>query len=152
MIAAGQDTPVPAWQQDHSLVQPRPPADAVLGHAHHEATSRLSVEWPAPGVVVVRIGGEIDLASLPRVTEMIRQRLRAASLQTVVLDFSTVTFASSAAMELLITAQRRCRQRDCTLLVVPGNGPVAKLLEITGLSTMVSLREDVTAAVAEARG
>lgn len=133
-------------------MQPRPPADAVLGHVHHEATLRLAVQWPAPGVVAVRIGGEIDLAGLPRVTEMIRQRLRAASLHAVVLDFGGVTFASSAALELMMHARRRCRQRNATLLVVPGTGVLARLLEITGLGPMFSLRDDVTAAVAEARG
>ncbi|MFC7340358.1 STAS domain-containing protein [Saccharopolyspora griseoalba] len=147
VIAAESDAPVGAWRHSHTLVHPRGPSEPMLGHVHNEATLRLAVQWPTPGVVAVRIGGEVDLASLPRLTEMIRQRLRAASLDAVVLDFSEVTYASSAALELLMTARRRCKQRGIELVVVPGGRPVGHLLELAGLTELFTLRPDLPAAL-----
>lgn len=132
-----------------AIVAPRAPSDPLIGHSC-PAALRLAVEWPAPGVVVVRIGGEIDVATVPRLAELIRQRLTAAALQTVVLDLSAVSFASSAAVELLLHVQRRAEHRGVGLLVVTG-GVVLRLLVITGLRERFACRDSAAEAVSEAR-
>ncbi|KAA5834638.1 STAS domain-containing protein [Saccharopolyspora hirsuta] len=133
-----------------AIVAPRAPVDPVIGHGCSSAL-RLAVEWPASGVVVVRIGGEIDLATVPRLTELIRQRLTAAALRTVVLDLSEVSFASSAAVELLLHVQRRAEHRGVGLLVVPGGGAVWRLLVVAGLRDRFACRDSAAEAVSEAR-
>ena len=153
MFAAQSDTPVGTWRGADAVVPPRrAPEPATTGHGGQSTgvtALRLTVQWPTPGVVAVRIGGEVDLASLPRLTEMINQRLRAATLDAVVLDFSGVTFASSAALELLVSTRRRCHQRGSRLLVA-ADGPVARLLELTGLAAMFTLHPDLRTALAHA--
>ncbi|WP_229680164.1 STAS domain-containing protein [Saccharopolyspora thermophila] len=130
---------------------PRTADDALTGHAGSSRTLRLAVEWPACGVVVVRIGGEVDLSTVPRLAELIRQRLTAAALRSVVLDLSEVTFASSAAVELLLHVQRRAEHRGIRLFVVPGEGALLRLLTITQLREQFVCRATAAEAVAEAR-
>ncbi|GAA2344629.1 hypothetical protein GCM10009854_21720 [Saccharopolyspora halophila] len=147
------DRSVPASRASYSLVHPRQPADPPMGNAHgqYETRARLRVRWPRPGVVIVSIEGVLDLAALPRLTELIRQRLRAVSLETAVLDFSAVAYTSSVALELLEAARRRCSQRGGELLVVTGNGPIDRLLEITGCGAMFRLYPDVPTALTHTR-
>ena len=133
------------------IIAPRPAGDPPLRHHVGTPMLRLSVEWPVPGVVVVVIQGEIDLAGVPRLTEMIRQRLTAASLRSVVIDLTGVTYSSSAGLELLVHAHRRAEHRGIDLYVVPGPGPVRRLLEMTGLSAHFTCRDTAAEAVAEAR-
>ncbi|RKT87998.1 anti-anti-sigma factor [Saccharopolyspora antimicrobica] len=138
-----------AWTGGPAIVAPRAPSDPPVGHCC-PAALRLAVEWPVPGVVVVRIGGEVDVATVPRLAELLRQRLTAAALQTVVLDLSAVTFASSAAVELLLHVQRRAEHRGVGLLVVTGE-VVLRLLVITGLRERFTCRDSAAEAVSEAR-
>ena len=113
---------------------------------------RLSVERPASGVVVVVMDGEIDLASMPRLTELVQQRLTAASLRALVLDLSAVSFVSSCGLELLLRTQRRAEQRGIALYVVAGSRPVWRLLQLTGQAERFTRRGSVAEAVAEAQG
>lgn len=110
---------------------------------------RLAVERPAVGVVVVVMDGEIDLASIPRLTELVRQRLTAAALRAVVLDLSEVSFVSSCGLELLLHTQRRAEQRGIALYVIAASRPVMRLLELTELSGRFVVRDNVAEVVAE---
>ncbi|WP_233575921.1 STAS domain-containing protein [Saccharopolyspora rhizosphaerae] len=110
----------------------------------------MRVQWPEPGVVVVRIGGEIDTATLPRITEIIRQRLTAAHLHTTILDLTDVGYANSAALDLLMLAYNAAGRREARLLVVPGTGQVRRLLELTGLSALFDQASDVEEALTRA--
>ncbi|QUH02817.1 STAS domain-containing protein [Saccharopolyspora erythraea] len=140
------------WSPGLGLIAaPRSASDPPMRHSCAMATLRLSVEWPSPGVVVVAMHGEIDLACVPRLTELIRQRMTAASLRAVVLDLSGVTYSSSSGLELLIHAQRRAEHRGIDLYVVPGTGPVRRLLGLTGMLGHFTCRDTAAEAVAEAR-
>ncbi|MEV0697856.1 STAS domain-containing protein [Saccharopolyspora sp. NPDC050389] len=153
MIVSRSGMSPAAWVgTGHAIVAPRASDDPIVAHPMCTSALRLAVEWPVPGVVVVRIGGEIDLATVPRLTELIRQRLTAAALQAIVVDVSEVSFASSAAVELLLHAQRRAEHRRTRLFVVPGHGAVLRLLTITGLRERFVCRATAAEAVAEARG
>ncbi|MBB5158188.1 STAS domain-containing protein [Saccharopolyspora phatthalungensis] len=151
MIVSRSGMPPAAWtDHGHAIVTPCTADDPVATHATSVSALRLAVEWPAAGVVVVRIGGEIDLSTVPRLTEVIRQRLTAAALNTVILDLSGVSFASSAAIELLLHSQRRADHRGVQLFVVPGGGAILRLLTITGLRERFVCRETAAQAVADA--
>lgn len=151
MIVSRSGMPPAAWTSGgDAIVAPRSGDEPSIVHGTCTSALRLAVEWPTAGVVVVRIGGEIDLATVPRLTELIRQRLTAAALHTVVLDLSEVSFASSAAIELLLHTQRRAEHRGIQLLVVPGDGAMLRLLTITGLRERFVCRESAAEAVTEA--
>jgi anti-sigma B factor antagonist len=134
-----------------SIISPRGAADAAISNPAHSQTLRLSIERPANGVVVVRMSGEIDLSSVDRLNELIRQRMTAAVLHAIVLDLTDVSFCSSYGAELLLHVQCRAEQRGIVMLVVPGAGAVARLLHLTGLTGRFTYADSTAEAVAEAR-
>ena len=125
---------------------------APTGSPAHPRTLRLSVERPDTGIVVVRMFGEIDLSTVDRLTELIRQRLTAAVLHALVLDLSGITFSSSCGLELLLHAQRRAEHRRIDMYVVTGEGALTRLIALTELSARFRLRHSDAEAVAELRG
>lgn len=133
------------------VVTPHQPGDPVSAEPIFTRGMHLTVERPQPGVVVVRIRGEIDLACVPRLTELIRQRLTAAVLRRLVLDLSEVTFCSTAGLELVLHAQNRSEQRGIAMSIVCGNGAVRRLLELTALESRFDCQDSVAEALAEQR-
>ncbi|SFS80593.1 STAS domain-containing protein [Saccharopolyspora flava] len=137
---------------DGEIVAPRAAAEARFGsHARTASALRVRVQWPQRGVVLVSIGGEVDMAGLPRITEVLRQRLTAARLHTAILDLSEVGFASSAVLDLLMMARHAAGRRQARLLVVPGGGRVRRVLELTGLSELFEQTADLDEALARAQ-
>ncbi len=134
-----------------AIVAPREASEPITDTPAHTRSLRLSVLRPTPGVVVVRMSGEIDLATVPRLTELIRQRLTAAVLRAIVLDLSEVTFFSTAGLEMLLHAQRRTECKQIPMFVVFGTGPVARMMRLTGLTDRFVARETTAQAVTELR-
>ncbi|MEV4730460.1 STAS domain-containing protein [Saccharopolyspora sp. NPDC049426] len=145
--------PAQASHGSGGIIAPRTAGDAEPGRGRGASRSalRVRVQWPERGVVVVSVAGEIDMASLPRVTEIVRQRLTAARLHTAIVDLEQVGFASSAVLELLMLAYNAAGRREARLLVVPGGGRVSRLLELTGLSALFEQAPTVDDALALAR-
>lgn len=139
----GMRGPVSRVPED-GIAAPRAPSEPIT----QPGTLRTRVEWPQPGLVVVRLGGEIDLAALPRLTELLRQRLTAAHLDTLILDLTDVSYGNSAALELLLHVQRRADRRDIDVYIVPGSGPVARLLYLTGIADRFRCRDNTTDIIA----
>lgn len=123
----------------HGVSEPRTAPDASGDRDQAWRTTpinqslHVAIERPAWGIVAVVLKGEIDLSSMPRLTELVRQRLTAASLRAIVLDLSEVSFVSSSGIELLLHTQRRAEQREIGLFLVSGSHAVRRLLELTGL-------------------
>ncbi|MFF2148343.1 STAS domain-containing protein [Kitasatospora sp. NPDC058190] len=85
---------------------------------------------PAP--FVVRAGGEIDLATAPR----LRCRLAAAfeAHGEVVLDLSEVTFMDCSGLGILVQARNQADHSGKRLVLRGVGHPVARLLKLTGLT------------------
>lgn len=122
--------------------------ELAAGQHRLDPALRLSVQRPEAGTVVVEMSGEIDLSTSPRITELIRQRLTAAALHTLVVDLSRVEFFDSVGAELLLQAQRRAEHRDITMYVVPGTGCVSRMLELTGIGDCLRRFDTVGEALA----
>jgi anti-sigma B factor antagonist len=130
---------------------PIPTQDRRLAYGTAVGTVHVAVRRPEPGSVVVHIRGEVDMASVPRLGELIEQRLTAAYLRTVVLDLSEVDFLSTGGLEMLLRAQRRAENRGVALYVVPDERCVHRLVQLTGTADRFSLCSSVSEAVAAAR-
>ncbi len=150
-MIVSRSLPAQASHGSGGIVAPRSAADAEPGGGASRWALRVRVTWPERGVVVVSVSGEIDMASLPRITEVVRQRLTAARLHTAIVDLEQVGFASSAVLELLMLASNAAGRREVRLLVVPGTGRVSRLLELTGLSALFEQAATVDEALAQAR-
>lgn len=115
MVAAGW-CPIP-----ESLKAP-PPLFAVIG--------RL-----VDGAYVIRVQGELDVASAPEVRSALCSAITLPT-QTVVVDLGEVSFLDSTGLQVLILAQRRLTRLRRDFVVACPPGPVRRLLEIVLVATL----------------
>jgi anti-anti-sigma factor len=96
------------------------------------------------GVVVLVLDGEFDLAATPTLREQL-DAARAAAPRGVVFDMSAVTFLDSSALRELLRADAGLRAVGVTLVLAAVRPAVARLLELTrttGLLTAVPTVEE----------
>jgi anti-anti-sigma factor len=81
----------------------------------------------------IELGGELDLAARPTLDEATAVALQPGPVETVVVDFSRVTFADSTTVTWLVHTERRARAGGSRLVVVAGPGAVRDLLAMTAV-------------------
>ena len=84
------------------------------------------------GVVVMRIGGELDLAAAPLLRETIDWMERRAPGAPLVLDLARVSFIDSTGVRLLMEAGDVAGGR---IALLDPSSAVSRVLELTGLAT-----------------
>jgi anti-sigma B factor antagonist len=85
---------------------------------------------------IVRLDGEVDVASAPRLRERLLD-LVAANRHHVAADLTDVTFLDSVGLGVLIGGLKRARSNGGDLVLVGPSGGVARVLELTGLLDVV---------------
>jgi anti-sigma B factor antagonist len=83
------------------------------------------------GAVKVSLGGELDLASAPRMEEhfvAIDEQVPAR----VVVDLGGLAFIDSSGLRLLLLADARAREHGYELVLLSGSEPVQRVFEMTG--------------------
>jgi anti-anti-sigma factor len=112
-------------------------------HRQHHLENAAEAEGEAHGrlVVTVQIGenavptvvatGEIDLSTSALIATAIEQALEGAP-PTIAFDLGGVTFIDSSGLAQLITAARQAE-----VLVLNPSRPVRRIIELTGLSTIL---------------
>jgi anti-sigma B factor antagonist len=85
-----------------------------------------------PGVLLVRLSGEIDIATTHFASESIQAAV-APPARVVLIDVSAVTFCSSAGLGNLVEARKLAGQQGIDLALVGVGRPVDRPLSITGL-------------------
>ncbi len=107
------------------------------------------------GAVVLRISGEIDMATGPRLDSSLAAAVAAAAAPApVVVDLTGVRHLGSVGVALLTSYHRRCHLGGTPLRVVAGSGPPAGVLSVThtGLDVYQSLPDALAAPVSEPSG
>jgi anti-sigma B factor antagonist len=94
----------------------------------------LAVEQNGRGSVV-RITGELDMATAPQ----LRQCLADLDGAAVTLDFSGVTFMDSSGISVLAWARKRARQGGAELHVRGVRSAQMQVLEITGMANDLNI-------------
>lgn len=79
---------------------------------------------------VVKLSGELDLATAPHVTDVLGTA-EASDAHTVVLDLSRLVFIDSSGLRLIIEADRRLRMNGRQLRLVRGPSQIQRIFEIT---------------------
>jgi anti-sigma B factor antagonist len=90
------------------------------------------------GTAVLRVDGELDVATAPRLTDEVDARLARRPTE-VVLDLRGVGLMDSSGTGALLGARRRCERRGARLVVVVAEGPVRRLLRRLQLEPLFSL-------------
>lgn len=101
------------------------------------------------GTQIVSVAGEVDLSSAPRLAELIWKAKRRAGVAhpRVVVDLSGVEFMDTAGLEVLLEEWNSSRQSDGRMCLVAPEGPIIRLLEVTGLSDLLDLYAELETAV-----
>jgi anti-sigma B factor antagonist len=91
------------------------------------------------GVVVARVGGEIDSSNASELRLALSERLPSAT-NALVLDLSDVTYLDSSGIQLLFELGKRLGARRQTMrLVVPENAPMRRVLELCDMASVAPL-------------
>lgn len=99
------------------------------------------------GWSVLEVGGEVDMATAPRLREQLIKLVNAERYRIVV-DLQGVDFIDSTGLGVLIGALKRVRSHDGDLALVCTEPRIVKVFEITGLNQVFRLMASVDAAVA----
>jgi anti-sigma B factor antagonist len=96
---------------------------------------------------VLEVGGEIDVATAPRLREQLIKLVNDERFRIVV-DLSAVDFIDSTGLGVLIGALKRVRTHDGNLSLVCSEPRIVKVFEITGLNQVFQIHPSIDAAVA----
>jgi len=116
-----------------------------MAHTHENPEAAASAQPPAdmPGEFmlssaregnahVIRLFGELDLATAPEVEDEL-QRVELTDALTIVLDLSGLTFMDSSGLRLILRAEARSRADSCRLRLLRGPASVQRVFAITGM-------------------
>ncbi len=96
----------------------------------------VAVDWLDDNCAVVRVDGEVDMAS---VSELEQAIARAASAPHLVIDLGSCTFLDSAGTRVIAETIRKA-PRVSVVATDPG---VLRVLEITAVDSMISVHASV---------
>ena len=88
------------------------------------------------GVATVVVSGELDLATVPRLSVTVAEH---GDDGLLVLDLNAVTFIDSTGVRVLIEADRACAGSGSRLVVLAGDGPVRRILDLCELDRWMSV-------------
>lgn len=103
------------------------------------------------GVAVVRVEGEVDLATVPAVASALEQALSGGS-DAVVVDMSAVGFLCSKGVSLLIDAEERAERNGVRLCLVTTQRAVLRPIQVLGLHDRFLIRASVAHVLEELAG
>ncbi|HEY4000880.1 MAG TPA: STAS domain-containing protein [Candidatus Xenobia bacterium] len=89
-------------------------------------------------LVEVRVEGEIDVATAPKLREILYDLIGAGNYD-LALDFNKVHYIDSTGMGVLVGALRRVREHDGRILLICKHVRIKKLFTITGLSRVFDI-------------
>lgn len=99
--------------------------------------------FPCDGVTVVRLDGEIDIAT----AEDVFVRLRAATLEScTVVDLSEVGFIDASGVNALVSATRLATAQRHHLMVVAPPPQLRRILDVLDLNAVLPTHPDLATA------
>lgn len=93
------------------------------------------------GTVLIRMRGELDLATVGQLRDEI-ERTFTAPRQRLVLDCRELTFMDSTGVTLMLSLHRAAGRDGLHFMVAPGDGAARALLQLTGLVEHLTLVDD----------
>lgn len=85
----------------------------------------------------VRIVGDVDFATAPRLQATLSEALDAA--RVVIVDLRGVTFMDSIGIHVLMEAQHKANAKTCRLVFVRGSASLDRLFDIAGLDEQLQI-------------
>jgi anti-sigma B factor antagonist len=107
---------------------------------------RLSIR-PGRECTVVKVAGELDLATSPQLRDGL-PRILDAGTRTVVVDLAGVGFMDSSALGAIIVVFKALREGGGRLCLAAVQPPVRSLLAVTSVDPVIDIYDTVQAAEA----
>ena len=117
---------------------------------HERAESSVEVEHPAPGLAIVSLRGEHDLATRRALSETLA---KAGEGRDLLVDLGDCTFLDSTVLGVLLAFSLERETTDARLgLVVPAEAEIVfRITRVSGLSAFIPIYASREAGVAELR-
>jgi anti-sigma B factor antagonist len=96
----------------------------------------LTARWPAPGMAIVHVGGEIDTLTAPALQRAAEEQLTRRPA-VLVIDMGKVTFFGACGVVALIATRDAAEYTRTSVRVVGANRTVLRVLAMLGLSGLV---------------
>jgi anti-sigma B factor antagonist len=104
----------------------------------------LTATWPRPNVCLIRLAGELDMATAPVLADYLREQTGPPGATHLVLDLTAVRFLASAGVALLVNAVNTDQAAGSVYLIgVTGNAHVTRVLELTGVFPVLNIHDDL---------
>jgi anti-sigma B factor antagonist len=92
----------------------------------------------ADGVAVVRVIGELDSATAPRLREELIGLIN-RGIRSVTVDLARLDFIDSTGLGVLVSAMKRLREHGGDLVLQSPKPSAMRVLEITGLTKVFAI-------------
>ncbi len=92
----------------------------------------------APDAVVLRVSGELDMASAPKLEREL-DAVESIRPELVTMDLRELAFIDSTGLRLLLRAAERAREEKRRFVVVRGSTAVDRIFEITGAERQIEV-------------
>lgn len=97
----------------------------------------VSLSEPAPGVAVVEVSGEVDLATIDRVEEVLAEAVGTG--RRVVVDLSACDFIDSSGLRALVTARGSAEESGGSLALVTQDAGILRVLSVAALDRVLEI-------------
>ncbi|MDP9071450.1 MAG: STAS domain-containing protein [Actinomycetota bacterium] len=92
------------------------------------------------GEVLVCLAGELDMYTAPALQERLEEVIAEPGTSAVVLELSRLSFIDSSGLSAIVMASRKLGDRGGELNLSGPSPAVRRVLEITGISTVIPVR------------
>jgi anti-sigma B factor antagonist len=109
----------------------------------------LSTASPAPGQVVIEVGGEVDMLTSPQLRAVVLDQFEeSAGVELVVLDLDRVTFLGTSGLAVLIEVREAAHAAGVELRLACTARRVLRPLTIAGLVPLFDIHDTIDRALA----
>jgi anti-sigma B factor antagonist len=108
----------------------------------------LTTSNPAPGQVVLEVGGEVDMLTSPQLRAAVLEQFETEGVQLVVLVLDGVTFLGTSGLAVLIEVREAAHAAGVELRLVCTARRVLRPLTIAGLVPLFDVHETLDRALA----
>jgi len=104
----------------------------------------VTTNWPRPDVCVMGLAGELDIATAPELASSLREQTASCPAH-LVLDLAEVSLLAAAGVAMIVQALRNDDgvHGRLHLIGVTDNRPVVRVLDMTGLSAVLDVHDNV---------
>jgi anti-sigma B factor antagonist len=96
---------------------------------------------------ILSVGGEVDLATAPQLHAKLMDLIEVQEAGVVVVDLTPVGFMDSTGLSVLLAGHRRAQAHGHTIRLVCPDGPVLRVLRLTGIDKVVFVYGSLAEAV-----